>query len=354
MTTKRQIQLAQTAAAAAERLPDVGAVSIDESSRGLLLRATVFGKSFNWLVAGVFRSERDTERAITTACATGSKTVVVFHRVSLPQALQLAEAKVDFIDTSGNLRLTPTPNIAMFAWTPPAAPSSPAGGLREAGYATLLAFLARPELLGAPVRTAASAAGVSTMAVRTTLARLTEYSWIAGEGRSVGWVGGGERKARRLWLEGYRTVVRPGSDLGAFALDSKHGATRMNHKAVRSHLAQRMDSLSNYGWGGYEALSHVPSVGDYLVHDAPMIDVVAYGKTNTEKVSTDLGLRVSERFSVRVRRLPIAASLRPKLSTDWPAHTPHPLVVWAELMCMGDPRAEEAAGVLLQSLDANR
>src|SRR5690606_7355047 len=110
-------------------------------------------------------------------------------------------AGVNFVDAAGNCRLELGKQyVARIQGRRAPAVQASDRGLRAASYRVLLALLIHPELLGAPVRAIAEAAGVSPQTANAVRAYLDEKQLVLRDGRRYRWLPGGLSGATRLWV----------------------------------------------------------------------------------------------------------------------------------------------------------
>lgn len=270
--------------------------------------------------------------------------LLIADRPTQTAASKLLQDRVNFVDRAGNLRLFLGERYFAHVQGKQAPRRLPA--MRAPAYRVLLAWLIDPELLGAPLRGTASTVNVSRTAVQHMRARLAEWGYVVGSGNSRVWTARGKKEARRMWLEGYRTTLRPGLDLGGFRLKNA-GSKTANLTHVRRVLAQEWsrqvvgDQLPRWRWGGTEALGQIAGTENHFVHGPPVVALAV--DPRVVDVSGILPIVRSEIYNIRLRRLPIVAAADHGELEGWPASVPHPLMVWSELMCSSDPRVHEAA-----------
>lgn len=145
----------------------------------------------------------------------GDPIVIFAPYVAPPMARFLAERDVNFADLQGNLRLSLDGDLhAEISGRRPVLDLEKRGR-RAAGYWTLFALLAKPELLRAPVRRLAEAAGTSKSAAAEEIRKLRLGGLIA-EGRDAAFLPGARERLAAHWIEAYGAVLRPKALVGRF------------------------------------------------------------------------------------------------------------------------------------------
>jgi len=199
-----------------------------------------------------------------------------------------------------------------------------ARALRTPSYQVLFTVLAKPDLISAPVRTLASAAGVSRQAVVTLQERLSELGHVTKGSRGYVWARAGQRRALDLWLAGYATSVRPSLLVGSYRTQDADPA------GLEARIVPILDKCGDWRWGGGAAAHRLNGYfrGEKtIVHlaDAPV----------------DL--------PQKLRAIPDRSGPLVFLRTPGPeglkgatADTAHPLLVYTELLTDGNERAREA------------
>ncbi len=137
--------------------------------------------------------------------------VLIARHVTPPMAERLRDQGVPFLDTAGNAYVrAPRMFILVTGRRPPAkAPAEqPVKAFRATGLKVVFALLCRPELVAAPYREIAEAAGVALGAVTPVFRDLERLGFLRvtkARGRGL------ERQAELLdaWVEGYLRDLRP-------------------------------------------------------------------------------------------------------------------------------------------------
>jgi len=236
----------------------------------------------------------------------------------------LRENGTNYIDAAGNCFLAIKQDyIANVEGRRPERKTPLERGIRGPGHQILFAVLARPELLNAPVRILAGAAGVGKTAAAEMVKRLEEEGLV-----------GADREQRRLlrvkavldrWLAGYAATVRPQLVMGRFRTNDPGAEAR------EDRIERELGETTTWAWGGGTAAMrltgyyHGPDTVLHLEHPLP-----------------DLGKRLKA----------IAAEDGPLIVLGVPGRvafegalprTVHPLLVHTELLATGNERAREAA-----------
>ena len=236
----------------------------------------------------------------------------------------LRENGTNYIDAAGNCFLAIKQEyIANVEGRRPEKKTPLERGIRGPGHQILFAVLARPELLNAPVRILAEAAGVGKTAAAEMIRRLAEEGLV-----------GADRERRRLlrvqtlldrWLAGYAATVRPQLLMGRFHTNDREAEAR------EDRIERELGETTTWAWGGGTAAMrltgyyHGPNTVLHLEH--PLPDLGKRLKAITAEDGPLLVLGVPGRIAFE--------GARPR--------TVHPLLVHTELLATGNERAREAA-----------
>jgi hypothetical protein len=246
--------------------------------------------------------------------------------IGAPLGDSLEQHGVNFIDRQGNcyLRIGDRFVARIQGKTPPTPPAR-SKEMRAPGYQVLFALIAAPELVGAPQREIAAAAGTSKQPVSDLLRRLSEERILVERGRKYAWVHGPDAKLMERWLAGYRSSVRPKLAVGRFRLPVREP------RAIEQWLKERADGVRFGGTAGAYRLAPPYRGALTVAHLGPP----------------------SEAMRKRVKALPARDG-----ELVWMRHigrasqkgetgdTVHPLLIYAELVSDPDPRAAEAAELI--------
>lgn len=236
----------------------------------------------------------------------------------------LKENGVNYVDAVGNCFLAIKQDyIATVEGKRPAKKTPLERGIRGPGHQILFAVLARPELLNAPVRILAGAAGVGKTAAAEMVKRLEEEGLV-----------GADRERRRLlrvqtvldrWLAGYTATVRPQLVMGRFHTNDRGAEVR------EDRIEREIGETTTWAWGGGTAAMrltgyyHGPNTVLHLEHPLP-----------------DLGKRLKAIPAEDGPLIVLGVPGRVAFEGAKP-RTVHPLLVYAELLATGNERAREAA-----------
>jgi hypothetical protein len=156
----------------------------------------------------------------------------------------LVENDINFVDRRGNCYLNLGDRYVTHIQGKSGEPQPTARALRTPSYQVIFTVLARPDLISAPVRTLASAAGVSRQAVVTLQERLSELGHITKGSRGYVWAPAGQRRALDLWLAGYAASVRPSLLIGSYRTQHTDPA------ALEARIGPILDKCCDWRWGG--------------------------------------------------------------------------------------------------------
>jgi len=276
--------------------------------------------------------------------------LLVVERTSPAKAAAWAEAGINYVDAAGNVHLTIGDRLHVHVEGK--RPPSKTRAMRAPAYRVLLAWLLDPSLVGQSVRATAAVADVSRTAVQHMRTRLQEWGYVVGHAERRVWSARGQKEARRMWLEGYRTTLRPALNLGRYRLTQRDGSgdIERTRALLEAHRAAQVDGAGQvrWMWAGSEALNHIPAMKHYFVDPLPQVHI--HIDPRVKDASDVLPIVSQEGGEIRLVTLPFPAAGTHESLPDWPASVPHPLMVWSELSCESDPRAHEAAARLLESL----
>lgn len=244
--------------------------------------------------------------------------------VAPPMARHLMENGVFFVDRVGNCHFAiGRDHIVQIEGRKPDKTTKKARGLGAAGHQALFAILAKPELLNAPVRALAEAAGIGKTAAAETLHRLQEQ----------GVIGRGHRERHLLqrdlvldrWLAGYENFLRPRLTVGTFRRPDPDPA------ATEEWIERNLNGEINWAWGGGTAAmrltGHYRGEGTLLYLEAEPVDI-----------QDRLQALPAKDGPLTVLRAPGPIALEGAAP-----RTTHPLLVYTDLLDEGGERAREAA-----------
>ena len=202
--------------------------------------------------------------------------------------------------------------------------------LRAPAYRALFALLADPNLVRAPVRELAGAAGVSRQAAFDIRPRLEALGVLYRTKTRFGWAPRGASKALDMFITGYATALRPQLTLG------KYRTPGGDPGEIEKNVAQALESKDEARWGGGAAAMRLTRYyrGERTVLH---MDELRSGFLKRIKAIPDKG------GPLEIVRFP------GRLGREGATHdTAHPLLVYAELMLEGQDRAAEAAQQILE------
>lgn len=244
--------------------------------------------------------------------------------VGRPLANYLDAQDANFVDLAGNCRLKiGHHHFARIEGRRPAKREPQGRGTGLPGLQVLFALLVRPELVEAPVRTLAEAAGVAPATAANRLAQL----------RAEGLVHGARpprrilepRRLLDLWLTGYEAVARPKLLLG------RYRTQETDPPALERHIEKALGGIKEWAFGGGAAAHRL--TGFYRGTET----VVHAQAPEAELLRRLRALRADDGPLILLRASgPLAFDgVNPR--------TVAPLLVYAELLFVGDRRAREAA-----------
>lgn len=253
----------------------------------------------------------------------GPNTMLVTDYVTPNLADELRNREVHFMDAAGNAYLaTPDFMVWVKGERPRVAPEAPVGTGRAftaTGLQVLFALLCAPERVVLPYREIAKLAGVAHGTV----------GWVMAELPRLGFLATVPQHGRRLvnvetllaqWTEAYARTLRPKMVLGRYRAETLEWATTDN--ALRYDLA----------------LGGEPAAAQLTQHLRP-------------GTATFYGNRIEPRLLLERRLRPDAAGNVEVLRRFWAFTDDKPglvptLLVYADLLAIGDARCLEAATLL--------
>jgi hypothetical protein len=244
--------------------------------------------------------------------------------VGRPLAEYLGQQGVNFVDRAGNCRLRiGRRHFAQIEGRPPERRPKHGRGVGVPGQQVLFALLVRPDLLNAPVRMLAEAAGVAPATAADRIARLREEGLVHGTDHQRRLTE--PRRLLDLWLKGYETLVRPKLLIGRFR------PQETDPEALEHRIEETLDEEVVWALGGGAAAHRL--TGYYRGQDT----VVHVASAEVDVAKRLRALRADDGSLILLRAPgPIAfESSEPRTVT--------PLLVYTELLFAGDKRAREAA-----------
>ena len=236
---------------------------------------------------------------------------------------------VNYLDAAGNCHIV-APRLHVHV-EGRAATRAPDGsvGVRRPGYQVLFGYLARPELLDAPLRAVAEATGVSRQPASTMKHRLLEEGYLFESKAGTRWYPRRREDALSLWLFGYQTTVRVAMLRGVYRTQEQSPDALERKVAEILSVAVEPD----FRWGGTAAgfrLTESYRGGRTVVHIKDEPDLLVRGLRALADPRGNL----------------IVMSAFGQL--NWEAHPTvvHPLLAYSEMLSEGGERAREAAQAL--------
>ena len=237
---------------------------------------------------------------------------------------QLRAAGIQFLDTAGNTYIASQGNLLVIGgreppadWALHARPKT-ATAFTPAGLKVQFVLLARPEYLNRPYRDIARAAGVALGTVGGVMERLKEMGYLINRGAD-----GADLSARPRLIEEW---------VGAYILRLAH-----RYKERRFHADDRdwwtKVDLKPFGacWGGDVAAFRLTG---YL----KPAEITIYTRAGIAPILQNFRMRADPKGEIR-----IVEPFWDFPATEGEEDTAPPLLVYADLMATGDPRAIETA-----------
>ena len=236
----------------------------------------------------------------------------------------LDEHGMNYVDAAGNCRLRlGDDHVVIIEGQRPAREAAGGRGMGAAGFQVLFAVLAKPDLLMAPVRTLADAAGVGKTAAAETIARLKKEGLVAAGRRRRHLV---QPKAiLDRWLAGYATAVRPRLFVGRYRTEDPDPA------ALENRIEKALGETPAWAWGGGGAAMRLTK--HYRGEES-----VLHVETAPPNLAKRLRALPADDGPLIILRVPGKIGFEGVIP-----RTVHPLLVYTELLTVGHERAREAA-----------
>jgi hypothetical protein len=258
----------------------------------------------------------------------GDKALLVADYITPPMADELRARGVQFIDTAGNAYLTQPP---LYVWVKgqrpqeALAPQTQAGRAFQAtGLQVLFTLLCKPVVVNLPYREIAALAGVAHGTVGWVMAELPQLGFVATL-----------RKQRRLidaerllkrWVDAYAQRLRPKLLLGRYD-------------------ARKLDWTDDIDAAHYGLLLGGEPAAARLTHHLRPGTATFYGNRVAPQLLIDQRLQPDRNGNVEVRRRFWT------FEGETPGMVPH-LLVYADLLAIGDTRCLETAGEMYAGIAA--
>ncbi len=253
--------------------------------------------------------------------------------VGAGMAERLGRYEIQYVDRAGNCRVqVGNRYLALVEGRrPPEGNRAKKGiGTRPEGYKFLFDLLARPDLVGDPVRKIAEHAGVGKTTVADLLRRLHDEGIIfdvRGRRQLLD-----RQELLNRWITGYATVLRPRLLLG------RYRTRDVDPKTLEERVEATLGDEMAWAWGGAAAAMRL--VGHYRGRDT----VLHVGDQVFEKdLPRRLGALPADDGELIILRVPT-----PTAFDGAAPRTVHPLLVYAELLAMGKDRAREEAQLIYE------
>ena len=265
--------------------------------------------------------------------------LLIFARY-LPRASaeRLAEAGVNFLDLAGNINLALGTEFQKTVIGKRGGRAVRTENRFTPGYAKLLFTLkAEPGLPQQNVREIAERAGISKSHVANALRSLAHRGLLHRDAEGVLHLAGPEDVDRQL-IQSYDMVLRPHLLVGRFR--SPHADLEELRRALDKYTENRGRRWSLTGAAAAERMNHFYKGGERVVF------LEVDGADDLRELRLELRM-----LPDRAGELTILRYFGPVCS--WKAFdevtVAHPWLVYAELLCSSDPRAQDAASHLRHS-----
>jgi hypothetical protein len=257
--------------------------------------------------------------------STPGKRLLVTEYVAPRVAERLRELNVEFVDLAGNAYLR---NPHMLIWVTGRKPEAPpldtraSRAFQPGGLKLIFAVLCMPELIDAPYRYVASAAGVALGTVGWVMQDLKNERYLLELGQH-GRKFANRSKLLEQWVEGYARQLRPKLLIGRF-------------RHLGSEPLERQELPEGALWGGETAAAKLTR---YLRPEISTLYLPAAQGPNAELMKK-LRLVRDENGNIELRKI------------FWHFHLPDtrgtvpPLLVYADLLATDDGRNIETARLI--------
>lgn len=292
-----------------------------------LVKGKVFGKAFVWCVKTKKQLTKTGELQLLINRDKMPYPFLVVTIYTPPEAAaRLRDAGIQFIDTVGNAFINQPPLLMFVQGNKPEKEQNPlqtARIFRGVALKIVYLFLCKPELVERPYRELAGMTNVALGTVKSTMTELIQKGFIFDMGKK-GKKLQNKKKLFEHWIAAYPDFLKPKLLLGRFRGDGEW----WKDLALDPTLAQ---------WGGEVAAAKLTgylkpgTVTLYAVKQHLGELVIA----NRLKKDPQGDIEILERF--------------------WPldngfdeCDTVHPIIIYADLIAMGDQRTMETARILYE------
>lgn len=276
------------------------------------------------------------DRIVAAAAQASAPVVVVAAAIGPELRAAMVERGLGYLDLAGNCHLElEGGNLTVhIEGRRRAVRPVGAGGLRAAGYQVLFALLADERLLASTVRDLADVAHVSRHAAHSLTARLRDEGLLQRAGRSEHvFAPGGRETCIDRFAAGWADVLRGRQLVGRYRM--REGEPR----AVVETIGRVLHAAKvPFGFGGAHGSSRWVR---YLQSDETVVHTAAFGP----ELVRELGAVPDRHGPLFVFRTMTSRDLAADVED-----TAHPLLAYAELARSAEPRAREAASLLLEKL----
>jgi hypothetical protein len=236
----------------------------------------------------------------------------------------LASHEIGFVDQAGNCHLSVGKDyLAHIEGRKPERTARSGRGIGARSYQVLFALLARPDLVTAPIRSLAEAAGVGKTAAADLVRRLKDEGLLATDRAGTRIIRPSVLIDR--WVAGYGDRLRPRILLG------RYRAAAGDPPAFERSAEAVLDGLG-WAWGGATAAFRLTA------HYRSAVTTLHLEAALPQSSRRQLRLLPAQDGPIVVLGVPGALGLEGPVP-----HVAHPLLVYTELLLEGDERALEAA-----------
>lgn len=259
--------------------------------------------------------------------------IVCAPAISDEIAQRLSDANINYVDRRGNLRLRLGKGYLVWIVGRRGNVDTSSGvtDIRFPGYRAMFAYLAKPDLVHAPLRTVAAESGVSVKAVSAMLERMRIDGTIDATRAGARWAHGQRRRLFEQWLAAYPVQIRGRLLVGSFRVPVR------TPDEIERHI-EKVLNKQDWQLGGTSAAWRM------LRHYR--------GSRVTIQIEGD-----PANVTKLLRAIPdpngdliILRELSPLAKKGDAAGLAHPLLVYSELMSSGDERAVETANLLFDKV----
>jgi len=292
-----------------------------------LVKGMVFGKKFVWCVNIKTRLTRTGEMQLLIGKDKALHPLLLVTGYVPPEAAdRLRSIGIEFIDKAGNMFINQPPLLIFVKGNKPEKEKNTMPGTRlfkGVGLKIVYLLLCRPDLVNSPYRDLSEMTGVALGTVNTTMTELLMKDFILDMGKRGKKILN-RKKLFERWVEAYPDYLKPKLFLGRFRGDEYWWKNT------------NLDPASAQ-WGGEIAASKLtgylkPGSATLYTDKKFLTDLVI---TNRLKKDPQGNVEIFERF--------------------WPMDygfgdldTTHPIIIYADLLAIGDQRTMETAKMIYE------